>query len=98
MAIGLLPNKLLMLKNKRNKTTNQIDRLVFGQKMSLMAKLFGCWHNNISRPFVQGKTAFRSCLQCGARKQFNPETLETRGSFYFPPVIEKERIGFRRDF
>ncbi len=94
MATVFLTNKLLTLNNKQNKATNDIDRLVFGQKMGLMAKLFGCWHNNISRPFVKGKTAFRSCLQCGARKRFNPETLETQGSFYFPPVIEKKRIGF----
>ncbi len=94
MATALLSNKLLTLNNKQNKATNEIDQLVFGQKMSLVAKLFGCWHNNISRPFVQGKTAFRCCLQCGARKQFNPETLETQGSFYFPPVVKEEEVYF----
>lgn len=93
MATAFLPNRHLTLNNKKHKATNELDQLVFGQKMSLMATLFGCWHNNISRPFVQGKTAFRSCLQCGARKQFNPETLETKGSFYFPPIAEKEAIG-----
>ena len=69
-----------------------MDNFVFGQKLSLMAKLFGCWHDNISRPFVQGKTAYRSCLKCGARKQFNPETLETHGKFYFPPIVKQERV------
>jgi hypothetical protein len=93
MATVLLTNKLLKL-SKKHRKTREIDHLVFGQKMGLMAKLFGCWHKNISRPFVQGKTAFRSCLQCGARKQFNPETLETRGSFYFPPIINKEQVKF----
>lgn len=68
MTTAFLTNKLLTLNNKQNKAINDIDRLVFGQKMGLTAKLFGCWHDNISRPFVQGKTAFRSCLQCGARK------------------------------
>jgi hypothetical protein len=61
---------------------------VFGEKMGLMAKLFGCWHRNLSRPFTHQKSAYRSCLDCGARKQFNPETLETHGKFYFPPAIE----------
>jgi hypothetical protein len=28
-------------------------------------------------------------LQCGARRQFNPETLETYGSFYLPAEIEQ---------
>jgi hypothetical protein len=90
MATALLPNKLLTLTNKRNKATNKIDNYVFGEKLGLMVTLFGCWHNNIGRPFVQGKTAYRSCLQCGARKQFNPETLQTHGTFYFPPIVKAE--------
>jgi len=92
MATVFLPNKLLTLNNRKNKETNNIDSFVFGHKLGLMTKLFGCWHDNISRPFVQGKTAYRSCLQCGARKQFNPETLETHGNYYFPPAIKEERI------
>ncbi|HSK70730.1 MAG TPA: hypothetical protein VK892_03475 [Pyrinomonadaceae bacterium] len=91
MANVLLSNKFLTL-NKKNKRANGIDNFVFGQKMNLITKLFGCWHNDLSRPFVQGKTAYRSCLQCGARKQFNPETLETHGSFYFPPVVKEQRV------
>ena len=87
MTTAFLPNKLLTLSNKQNRQASEIDNFVFGQKLGLMAKLFGCWHGNISRPFMQGKTAYRSCLKCGARKQFNPETLETHGKFYFPPVI-----------
>jgi hypothetical protein len=90
MPTALLQNKILTLGHKRNKMTNKIDQFVFGSKLGLMVTLFGCWHNNIGRPFVQGKTAYRSCLQCGARKQFNPETLETHGNFYFPPVIKAE--------
>ena len=64
----------------------------FGNKIGLFGKLFGCWHNNISRPFVRGNVGYRSCLHCGARKQFNPETLETHGTFYFPPVEKEDRI------
>lgn len=71
---------------------DEIDRFVFGKKMGLISKLFGCWHNNVSRPFIQGKTAYRSCLQCGARRQFNAQTLETHGSFYFPPKVIERNI------
>ena len=92
MATALLQNKFSMLSREKNKATNKIDRYVFGNKLGLMVTLFGCWHNNVGRPFVQGKTAYRSCLQCGARKQFNSETLETHGTFYFPPVIKAEQI------
>lgn len=85
-------NKLLTLNKEKNKPTNSPDNYVFGQKMGVMTKLFGCWHNNISRPFAEGKTAYRSCLQCGARKRFDPETLETYGSFYFPPAVKEQQI------
>ena len=93
MANALLHNKLFASGNSENKAINKIDRRVFGRKLGLMATLFGCWHDNIGRPFVHGKTGYRSCLQCGARKQFNLETLETRGNFYFPPVIKAKTIN-----
>lgn len=67
-----------------------IDKQIFGAKVGVFAKLFGCEHNNISRPFTTGKTSYRTCLGCGARKQFNSETLQTFGSFYYPPVIKSE--------
>lgn len=92
MTTTLLSNKFQKLISKKGSRKNEVDRFVFGQKASLVSKLFGCWHENLSRPFVQGKTAYRSCLNCGARKQFNAETLETHGNFYFPPIVKKELV------
>jgi len=91
MATEVLLNKFQRLIFNRGKLKNDIDRFVFGQKVGLITTLFGCWHDNISRPFTQGKTAYRSCLNCGARKPFNTETLETRNHYYFPPIIKEER-------
>lgn len=68
----------------------KIDNQVFGAKVGIFAKLFGCVHNNISRPFTSGKTSYRTCLGCGARKQFDSETLKTFGSFYYPPIVRSE--------
>lgn len=67
-----------------------VDERVFGAKVGIFTKLFGCEHTNISRPFTAGGTSYRTCLGCGARKQFNSETLETFGSFYYPPVVRSE--------
>ncbi len=69
-----------------------MNSLVFGKKMGFVTKIFGCRHKNLSRPFTQGKTSYRSCLNCGARKQFNAETLETYGKFYAPPIVKEERL------
>lgn len=93
MANVLLFNKFQSLVHRNGNLTKEIDPFVFGKKAGLIAKLFGCWHDNLSRPFTQNKTAYRSCLNCGARKQFNPETLETHGTFYFPPVVKAETIN-----
>ena len=86
----ILLNKFQRLAIRKGKHGKDINTLVFGRKMGLISKLFGCWHENLSRPFNYGKTAYRSCLQCGARKQFNPDTFKTVGNFYFPPVIKDE--------
>lgn len=90
MATALLLSKFQRLIYKRE-AQKDIDRGVFGQKVGILTKLFGCWHENISRPFTQGKTAYRSCLNCGARKPFNTETLKTHGKYYFPPIVKEVR-------
>lgn len=59
----------------------------FGQKIGFVTKIFGCWHKNLSRPFTNRRASYRSCLHCGARKQFDVETLKTFGPFYFPPAV-----------
>jgi hypothetical protein len=78
------------LEGKEN-LTKRNEQNVFGNKLGLMTTLFGCWHKNVSRPFTQENTAYRSCLDCGARKPFNTKTLKTYGNFYFPPIIKKEQ-------
>lgn len=90
MASTIFADEFKNTVTEKNNWAQKPDTLVFGQKVGLITSLFGCWHENISRPFVQGKTAYRSCLKCGARKQFDQETLETHGKFYFPPVASVE--------
>ena len=63
-----------------------VDNKLFGKKVGIFSKIFGCGHPNLSRPFSRGRLGYRTCLRCGARKQFNPETLTTFGGFYYPPI------------
>jgi hypothetical protein len=60
---------------------------VFGDKIGLLGTMFGCWHKQLSRPFTSVKESYRVCLDCGARKQFDTQTLKTFGPFYYPPAI-----------
>lgn len=89
MDTALLQNKVNAITGKIG---NRLDKRVFGEKVGVLASLFGCWHDNVSRPFVEGKTAYRSCLKCGARKQFDSATLKTHGKFYYPPLVK--RVNF----
>jgi hypothetical protein len=59
----------------------------FGAKIGIFGKVFGCWHKHLSRPFTSVKESYRVCLDCGARKHFDTETLKTFGSFHYPPAI-----------
>jgi hypothetical protein len=85
-------NKFQKLVRGNEKSAKEIDSFVFGKKIGLVTKLFGCRHSNLSRPFTHGKTSYRSCLDCGARIQFNIETLETHGNFYSTPIVKEERL------
>jgi hypothetical protein len=84
-----LLNKFQRLTYKKGERSKNINNQVFGRKLSIITKLFGCRHEDISRPFANGTAIYRSCLQCGARRQFNFNTFETYGNFYFPPVIKE---------
>jgi hypothetical protein len=84
----LAQGKLRTLTNKFDRQRAEVNTEVFGVKVGLLNKLFGCGHRNISRPFALGKTAYRCCLECGARRQFNPDTLETFGNFYYTPIVK----------
>jgi len=65
----------------------------FGRKIGFFATLFGCWHNDMSRPFTKkGKPSYRACTDCGARRKFNTKSLTTHGPFYYPPSVASDRI------
>lgn len=49
-----------------------------------VARIFGCWHVNMSRPFSRGNETYRTCVECGARRRFDLEQWEMAGSFYYP--------------
>lgn len=66
-----------------------IDRTTdaFGAKIGLMARLFGCQHQRLTRPFTSRKGSYRTCLECGARAEFDIESFTTLGTFYYPPSV-----------
>jgi hypothetical protein len=54
-----------------------------GRITNLMARVFGCRHAEMSRPFSRDGRAYRSCLNCGAQRQFHLGKWEMTGGFYY---------------
>jgi hypothetical protein len=70
------------------KHRKNLDPKIFGKKLGLIASLFGCRHKVLSRPISHGHTAYRTCLECGSRKPFDPETFESLDGFYQAPIVK----------
>jgi hypothetical protein len=71
--------------NEENNLNLTAPHYIFGKRIGFLAKLFGCRHRDLSRPFTYGRQSYRACLRCGARRNFNTETLTSSGAFYYPP-------------
>jgi len=54
------------------------------QVRRVTARIFGCWHRNMSRPFSRGSETYRTCVACDARRRFDTEQWEMVGPFYYP--------------
>ena len=50
---------------------------------SWIARLFGCWHREMSRPFSHQGQGYRVCLHCGAQRKFNLNNWTMQGAFYY---------------
>ena len=67
-----------------NTTVAQLDSgSVTGRIGSLVARVFGCRHAEMSRPFSRDGRAYRSCLNCGAQRQFNLSNWQMQGHYYY---------------
>ena len=67
-----------------NSNISPVDSLSVSRRIgTLMARVFGCRHAEMSRPFSRDGRAYRSCLSCGAQRQFNLGNWQMTGSFYY---------------
>jgi hypothetical protein len=65
-------------------TVPQMDSLsVTGRLNTLVARVFGCRHADMSRPFSRDGRTYRSCLNCGAQRHFNLGNWKMQGGFYY---------------
>jgi len=48
-----------------------------------LTRAFGCWHLQMGRPMTWAGETYRACLDCGARRRFDPERWLMYGPYYF---------------
>lgn len=81
----------ILEQNRVAKSITEQTNGVFGNKIGIIGKLFGCWHKELTRPFTIGGDSYRACVDCGARKQFDLQNLQTVGAFHYPPAVSFDR-------
>ena len=59
---------------------------VFGRRIGVFGKIFGCQHKRLTRPITSERTTYQACVECGARKGFDTRTFRSSGRFYYPPT------------
>jgi hypothetical protein len=82
---------------KNNPNAGQITTSDGDRTGGWLSRLFGCRHKEMSRPFSFQGQAYRTCLDCGARRKFNLNRWEMQGSFYYcpPNYLEPISLGTR---
>ena len=51
---------------------------------TVFKRIFECWHLDMSLPFSRGNETYRTCVSCGARRQFDLERWTMVGPYYYP--------------
>ncbi len=60
------------------------------------ARVFGCWHREMSRPFTLGGQSYRACLDCGARRAFDTANWKMVGAYYYGSPAESHLPSLMR--
>lgn len=64
--------------------------------LGVFRRVFGCWHRQLSLPFSRGNESYRTCVACGARRDFDPDRWEMVGPFYYPGRSVRTRTRRRK--
>ena len=62
----------------------EVETDVFGEKVGIISRLFGCRHSRMSRPVTTGSLTYQYCASCGVRRKYDPVTFEPGRVFYYP--------------
>lgn len=60
---------------------------IFGDKVGILARIFGCRHSRMSRPVTTSAVTYQYCASCGVRRKYNVTTFKPERDFYFPANV-----------
>ena len=64
-----------------------LDQETVGEKIEkFLTRAFGCRHRQMRLPFTRGNSTYRTCVVCGARRDFDLGQGMTVGPYYYPAV------------
>ena len=66
-----------------------VEKEIFGKKVGLIARIFGCKHMRMSMPVTTKEITYRFCPTCGIRRRYDLETSRLQGSYYYPAHNEE---------
>jgi hypothetical protein len=61
-----------------------------------VARVFGCWHTELSRPFSHQGQAYIVCMSCGAQRRFNLGNWKMQGHFYYQKAMTSQFYSISR--
>lgn len=62
----------------------KVENEIFGEKVGLFTRVFGCHHPRMSKPVTLQNITYRFCPSCGIRRRYNLEKFRSEGAFYYP--------------
>ena len=57
---------------------------VFGTRVGLFARVFGCWHSRMSRPVTTASLTYQYCASCGIRRKYDAVAFKPERKLYYP--------------
>lgn len=61
---------------------------IFGERVGLFARVFGCRHYRMSRPVTTDSITYQYCSECGIRRKYDAVTFKPAKELYYPASAE----------
>jgi hypothetical protein len=61
---------------------------VFGDRVGIFARVFGCRHSRMSMPVTTANITYQYCASCGIRRKYDPLSFKPERTYYYPTNLQ----------